>query len=297
MLRYPRSSAAEAYRGLLARVGFASEHARTLMVASTDTSDGGGVVAANLAIAFSDSGRKVILVDADHQSPRLHSYFGVPNDRGVTNVLVDRDTPLSWVMVPTAHQRLRLVPAGPPAPGVAGPLDAGRLDELIRSMLQVADLVVFRSPSVSLSLDAATLAKRLRETVLVVPTGARADETAQAVLALQSAETEVVGAILYRKVRGSHKRSDAAAVAAVPRGGGAPWPATPAVQPRLIPAVVTKTDPPVARRPSGAAAGLGPRHVYPPRAPGPDLAGAAAPRSPRGPYATPYEQPGSTSRR
>ena len=212
MLRYPRGEAAELYRGLLARIGFASGSARTLMVAGAGSSDGKSAVAANLALAYAEAGRNVILVDADYRSPHLHSFFGVRNDRGVTNVLVDFDVPLAWVIVPTAHPRLRLMPAGPPPPRLSGPLGARQVDALLGSLLQVADTVVFDSPSIAGSLDAAVLATHLQGAVLVVPVGARADDAAEAALALQGAEAEVVGTILYRQVRGSHKRADAVPV-------------------------------------------------------------------------------------
>jgi non-specific protein-tyrosine kinase len=223
MLRYPRGEAAEAYRGLLARIGFAGGSARTLMVAGTGSSDGKSAVAANLALAYAEAGRNVILVDADYRSPHLHTFFGVSNDRGVTNVLVDFDVPLPWVIVPTAHPRLRLMPAGPPPPRLSGPLGARQVDVLLGSLLQVADTVVFDSPSITGTLDAAVLATRLQGVVLVVPVGAHADDVAEAALALQGAEAEVVGTVLYRQVRGSHKRSQATPVTGVPPGPN-PWP-------------------------------------------------------------------------
>ena len=249
MLRYPRSEAAEAYRGLLARIAFAGGSARTLMVAGAGSSDGKSAVAANLALAYAEAGRNVILVDADYRSPRLHSFFGVPNDRGVTNVLVDFDVPLPWVIVPTAHPRLRLMPAGPPPPKLSGPLGARQVDALIGSLLQVADTVVFDSPPIAGSLDAAVLATHLHGAVLVVPVGARADDAADAALALQGAQAEVLGTVLYRGVRGSHKRSQATPVTAVPPGPNLRPSASP-YPPRRIPAVASATDRPEAGRPS-----------------------------------------------
>ena len=263
------------------------------MVAGAGSSDGKSAVAANLALAYAEAGRNVILVDADYRSPRLHSFFGVRNDRGVTNVLVDFDVPLPWVIVPTAHPRLRLMPAGPPPPRLSGPLGARQVDALLGSLLQVADTVVFDSPSIAGSLDAAVLATHLQGAVLVVPVGARADDVAEAALALQGAEAEVVGTILYRQVRGSHKRSEAIPVTAVPPGR-IRWPFAPPSPPRRIPAAVTATTQPEAGRPAGPPPSGAPQY-RPPASVGANSPGAATTPPSSGPYATPFKPSGSSS--
>ncbi len=306
MLRYPRGGTAEAYRGLLTRVGFASGPARTLMVASADSSDGKSAVAANLALAYAEAGRNVILVDADYRSPRLHSFFGVRNDRGFTNVLVDYDVPLGWVLVPTAHPRLRLVPAGPPPPRVSAALGTRQVDALVTGLLQVADMVIFAGPAIAGSLDAAVLASHLQEVALVVPLGARADDAAEAARTLQGAEAEVVGTILYRRVRGAHKRSDAAPLPVASPGQAATWPAPPS-PPRRIPAVVPKADPSAPTSPLGAAAppagpaafpaASGNGQYRPPAATGATPAAATPPQPTTGPYATPFGQGGASTDR
>ena len=79
------------------------------------------------------------------------------------------------------------MPAGPPPPKLSGPLGARQVDALLGSLLQVADTVVFDSPSIAGSLDAAVLATHLQGAVLVVPVGAHADDAAEAALALQGA--------------------------------------------------------------------------------------------------------------
>jgi polysaccharide biosynthesis transport protein len=284
VLRYPGSREAEAYRALLARIGFAGGLERTLMVASTGASEGKSAVAANLALAYAEAGRNVVLVDADLRSPHLHTLLGVPNDRGVTNVLVDRDAPLQWVIVPTPHPRLRLMPAGPPPPRLSGPLGAPQVDALLEALLQVADVVVFDAPPVAGSLDAAVLATQIRESVLVVPAGARAEEVAEATRVLQGASAELVGTILYRQTRGSHRRAEAAPVPDAPPRQNA-WPSPAQAQPRPLPVVVSsepvpgaspKPAPGPTRSPYPSPYPYGAASGAPPGSP----SGAVAPSSP-----------------
>jgi len=206
VLRYPESDAAKAYRGLLTRIGFAASSARSLMVASQDGSDSATVVAANIALAYAEAGRTALLVDADFRSPRVHKLFGVANDRGLTDLLVNRNMPLGFVTRPSPHPRLGLMLAGPPPSATAEALGAPVLNALLRRLLHAADVVVFVSPSIAANLDATTLAGALDECVLVVPAGARTDEVVDTAAAVERSRVRLTGAVLYRQVRGSHPR-------------------------------------------------------------------------------------------
>ena len=204
MLRYPTSEAAEAYRGLLTKIGFAAGSARSLMVASPDSSDISNTVAANIALAYADAGRTALLVDADYRSPRLHEMFGVANDRGLTDLLADRNVPLGFVTTPTPHPRLGLMPAGPPLSATAQALGTPVLNALLRRLLHAADVVVFASPSIAANLDSAVLASGVDEGVLVVEAGARVDDIVDAAAVLERARVHFTGAVLYRQVRGAY---------------------------------------------------------------------------------------------
>jgi hypothetical protein len=180
------------------------------------------------------------------------------------------------------------------------------VDALVTGLLQVADMVIFAGPAIAGSLDAAVLASHLQEVALVVPLGARADDAAEAARTLQGAEAEVVGTILYRRVRGAHKRSDAAPLPVASAGQAAPWPAPPS-PPRRIPAVVPKADPSAPIHPLGAAAppagpaafpaASGNGQYRPPAATGATTAATTPPQPTTGPYATPFGQGGASTDR
>ena len=78
-LLYPRSAAAEAYRTVRTNLEFASvdEPIQSLLVTSAGPGEGKSVTAANLAIAFAQAGRKVLLVDADLRKPGVHALFNL----------------------------------------------------------------------------------------------------------------------------------------------------------------------------------------------------------------------------
>ncbi len=310
MLRYPGSAAAEAYRGVLARVGFASGSARTLMVASASDAEAKSAVAANLALAYAEAGRNVILVDADYRAPRQHAFFGLSNDRGLTTVLADADVPLGWVTVATSHPRLGLMPAGPPPAETSDPLGSQQLSALLRRLLHAADMVIFDSPSMAGNLDAAVIATNLSESLLVVMAGDSESETAEAARVLHAADADVVGAILYRQARRSSGRG--APVVPPPAGAG---PRAPQSLPRRIPVAVTRAGaaalgakpgttaaapPPGPAGPSAANGRGGPTAAAPPAAAptaaappaGGNGTGPGASSTTGAPYETPYAAPG-----
>jgi len=60
---------------------------RVVVVASPKHGDGRSMVAANLALAFADTSRWVLLIDTNSETPSLHSAFSVPNDWGLADAL------------------------------------------------------------------------------------------------------------------------------------------------------------------------------------------------------------------
>ena len=206
-LRHPHSQEADAYRSLRARISLASGPARTLLVAGVDSSMARARWRPTWRVAYAEAGQTVILVDADLRSPRLHSFFGVPNERGLSILLTGNEVPLNFVTVPTSHPRLRLMPAGPASVEASELLVSPQVPRVLGRLLQVADMVVVDGPSMTANLDAAMLATYLQASIVVVPSGSRIGTVTEAAQALQSDDARYSGAVLYRTVRGSHGRA------------------------------------------------------------------------------------------
>src|SRR5262249_2172854 len=85
----PRSSFAEAFKSLRTAFLLASpERApRHIVVTSCEPLDGKSTVITNLAIALTQLGRTVVIVDADLRRPRVHKVFGIANEIGLSSFL------------------------------------------------------------------------------------------------------------------------------------------------------------------------------------------------------------------
>ena len=198
---YPRSSVAEAYRMLRTQIDFSSVDTpiRTLLVTSSAPGEGKTVTAANLAVVFAQTGRKVLLVDADLRKPGAHLVFDLQNAHGLTTLLRSDDVSLDEVAQTTEQANLRILTTGPLPPNPAELIGSQRMRTIVDRLMAGSDLVIFDSAPLQAVTDAAILSSFLDSTVLVIDArrskrrlvrGARS--------ALTKAGANVIGAVLNR---------------------------------------------------------------------------------------------------
>jgi len=196
-LSAPASPAAEAYRTLRTNLHFASleRPLKTMVVASPDIAEAGSQVLANLAVTLAQTGKQVIVVDADLRHPRLHSLLNVPNGPGFAELLtsdVARPAPL-----PTAIPNLRVLTSGTTPAIPSDVISSTRMSALIQELAGMADMVLFNTPPVALSSDAAILASQVDGVLLVISAGRTHREHAQqAKDVLARAKANILGAVM-----------------------------------------------------------------------------------------------------
>lgn len=200
-LIHPRSSIAESYRALRSNIEFASVDVpvRTLLVTSAAPSEGKTVTAANLAIAFAQSNRSTILVDADLRKPGINELFRMPNERGLTTMLRDPTTDVDAIAQRTEEPNLRIISTGQLPPNPAELLGSERMRSAVERLKGQADIVIFDTPPVRVVIDAAVMSSYLDAAVLVVDVRrSRRAALRQAREALAKAGANVLGVILNK---------------------------------------------------------------------------------------------------
>jgi capsular exopolysaccharide synthesis family protein len=198
-LTNPRSPISEAYRTLRTNIEFSSfeKQLRTLVVTSASPEEGKSTTLANLAVTMAQSGKKVILVDCDLRRPSQHSVFGLRNDRGLTSLMIPDADLAHPPLQATAQEGLQLLTAGPLPPNPSEMLGSRRMEEIIRSLKELSDVVIFDAPPIIAVTDAAVLATKVDGVLLVVNAGGtKRDHLQKAHALLKKVNAPLIGAVL-----------------------------------------------------------------------------------------------------
>jgi capsular exopolysaccharide synthesis family protein len=126
-------------------------------------------VAANLAAALAQVGRRVLLVDADMRNPTQHHVWNLTNGIGLSNGIVEQVAVAEAAQ--TVMPNLSVLTAGVVPPNPLSLLDSRRMEELVSQWSTQFDLVIFDTPPLVGNADAAVLGKLVDGTVLVVRPG------------------------------------------------------------------------------------------------------------------------------
>lgn len=181
----PGSLTAEEFRvlkrPLLANVvGSAApiRNANLIMVTSSLPGEGKTFTAVNLAMSIAmELDRTVLLVDADVARPSLPRVLGLPQRKGLLDVLQDKSLKLSDVLLRTNVDKLTILAAGTHDAHATELLASEAMGRLLNDIARrYSDrIIIFDSPPLLLTTEARVLATRMGQIVFVV----RAEETPQ----------------------------------------------------------------------------------------------------------------------
>ena len=226
----PDSPGREALRHLRTHlVALEGARSRTLLVTSAEPVEGKSTVVANLAASLAEAGRRVVVVDADLRRPTLHTLLAVPNQRGLSTILMQEAT---WdeVVRDTRLANVWAITSGQPTPSTAELLRSPRLVELIEHLARWFDAVLLDAPSLLGVADAGELARSVDGVLLVVGRGRAREEAVQAATAeLAAVRARTLGVVVNHAepVRGyRYYQSAASERAPTDRAGAEQSPAT-----------------------------------------------------------------------
>lgn len=195
---HPKSPVSEAFRSLRTSLHFvgANQQYRSLLVTSPGPTEGKSTVLSNLAVTLAQSGKRVLVVDADLRKPNQHKIFEIPNSAGLTNVLVG-ESEFSETVRDTGVDNLSLLTSGPIPPNPSELLESEGMRALLEQAKDQYDFVLVDSPPVLPITDAAVMASQVDGILLVVKSGqTRVDLAKEAKDTLANARGKIVGVIL-----------------------------------------------------------------------------------------------------
>jgi len=176
---------AESFRETLAsilRTHGQAKTQRTILVTSPGPGEGKTTVVHNLGIALAETGRRILLVDADFRRPHLHKAFHLPNDRSLIDLIYDDKAltdypPESWGLS-TGVTGLCVLPNRATDSNVARALYSPRLRAIFQKLREMYDMVLVDAPPVLHLADARIVAPLTDAAILVLRSGVTARKSA-----------------------------------------------------------------------------------------------------------------------
>ena len=195
-----RNPVAEAFRVLRTNLQFAAvdKDLKVILVTSSSPNEGKSTVVEYLAQAISQTGKKVMVLDADLISPTLHRYFGIPNQQGLSNLIVgDADSTVFTCL--KEYPNLSVITTGPIPPNSSELLGSARMKHLMDRLRREYDVIIMDTPPILPVTDAVVASSLADGVILVVQAGrTRSGEVRHAQEVLEAAHANLLGVVLNR---------------------------------------------------------------------------------------------------
>lgn len=194
--REPDSFASEIYRMIQTNLKFLAvkRQPKVILMTSSVPGEGKSTVAANLAAAMAQLGRKVLLIDGDLRKASQHDLWQLSNKSGVKDIVAHK-TPLAQVISQPMKQ-LDLLTSGTIAPNPLALLDSPEMSELVATARKEYELIIIDATPLAVTADVLTLSKLADGIVFVSRPGIVENESANL------AQETIVNANLSEKVLG-----------------------------------------------------------------------------------------------
>ncbi|MER8639792.1 polysaccharide biosynthesis tyrosine autokinase [Mesorhizobium sp. M1273] len=198
-----KSGLSEAYRSLRTSLQFSGAEGapRSLLVTSSEPSEGKSTTSFKLGQDFAALGARVLVVDGDLRKPNLHRLFGLDNTIGLSNLLTNtvRKEDLASIFRTTKYPNLTVLTSGTIPPNPADLLSSPKMALILTNLGKRFDLVIIDAPPIVGLSDAPILSRLAEGTLVVISTNQVTRKSAKTALKrLRAAGANVVGAAMSK---------------------------------------------------------------------------------------------------
>ena len=170
----PNSFESEKYKLIASNIIFGrNTENRVITVCSTDKNEGKTSVMANVAVALTQNGFSVLLVDGDLRMPSCEQYFNLEHqERGLVDIVVNGEELDACIVQPLEDvPSLNLLPCGtkPAIPSLV--YSSEKFASLVESLKQRYDIILFDAPPLSFASELLALTKYANEVFIVTRAG------------------------------------------------------------------------------------------------------------------------------
>jgi len=197
---HPKSMLSEAYRNIRTSLLLSSPEKppKRVAITSPNPSEGKTTTAINTAIALSQTGAQVLVIDSDMRKPRIHKIFAVENGAGLSSFLSGQGE-LDSIVKKTNVPNLYYIPSGPIPPNPSELLGSNLFKNMMESLEERFDHIVLDSPPVLGFADSMILSTLVDGVILVISGGKTPRETLQrAKEILAQVNAKILGVVINR---------------------------------------------------------------------------------------------------
>jgi len=147
----------------------ATAELHSIVITSTLAGEGKSTLAVGLAISAARLHQRVLLIDADLRRPNLHKLLNLPNEQGLSTLLVSQSPIPQQIETQDANLRgnISVLTAGPTPADPAKLLSSQRMKEIIATFEKTYDLVIVDAPPALGMVDAVLTASCCSGVLLV----------------------------------------------------------------------------------------------------------------------------------
>jgi succinoglycan biosynthesis transport protein ExoP len=198
--RHPKSILSESYRNIRTSIllSFSEKPPKRIAITSPNPVEGKTTTLINTAIALSQTGAQVVIIDTDMRRPRIQHIFNGENGVGLSNFL-SGNVDLASIIKKTEVPNLYYIPSGPIPPNPSELLGSNLFKSMMESLGEKFDHILLDSPPVLGFADALILSTAVDGVVLVVWGGKTPKETLQrAKEVLYQVNAKILGVVINR---------------------------------------------------------------------------------------------------
>lgn len=194
----PKSRLAEAYRAVRTSLYFRTrgEPLKVIQVTSPNPGDGKSTLSGNLAVSIAQTGKRVLLMDADFRRPRIHRLIGQNTALGVSSVIAGT-AELMDAIQDTPVENLSVLGCGPRPDNPAELLTGKRFEELLGVLREQYDFIIIDTPPLLAVTDPSAVAARVDAVIVTLRIAKRTrSEARRAMEILAGVGANVLGIVV-----------------------------------------------------------------------------------------------------
>lgn len=188
----------ESYNTLRSNVTFSltGKGCKIISVTSTNPGEGKSITSLNLAIAYAEIGKKVLLIDCDLRKPKVHRLLDIKSSPGISNILINECEPSDAVRKIDKYG-IDVIASGDIPPNSTQLLESEQFGKILDVFRDGYDYIIIDTPPVNVVIDACILAKYTSGIVYVIKMGyAKKDTVVNAVKQIEFSQGRIVGFVM-----------------------------------------------------------------------------------------------------